>query len=723
MSSAQLKKFASVKPALLEWRNNLPFSLEFNDVYYSDSGALAESEHVFLKGCQLENDWLTKNQSLFYIAELGFGSGLNFFNTALLWQKTFSQNTANQDKLAKQATHLHYLSIEKRPFALADFKRSCSLWPQFNELSKKLIQQYPSATYGRHQIQFKQLNITLTLLFMPADEALSDLITESEYQQNKLKMDHWFLDGFAPSKNQSMWADDRVQQIAQLSKVGTRLSTYSVSSTVKAPIKNAGFAITKQKGFGRKREMLTAIYQAKIPSEEKEIVESIKQTELTKPTKPTKKNLPSFINIKYQQPWFNLSKTQTTQNIAIIGGGIAGVATAYSLANKGIKVDLFDSNNQLAMGASSAAAGLFHPQLTSDFNLNSQFNWQAYLYLLNFMSNLSEDEKASLIFSQGLLRFSTAENSQQKLSALIKQLGLTQWIKTEFNKDIGIKESNSFNASDALYFPDAASINLTNFCQLIWHKAHCNNKQLYLNSKVSNLTKHDKGWQFNVNEKPFTQTYQQVIFCGGTYDFSNSILSLDSTHITRGQTCIIKNNALANSITTNYCQKNYIVPRGDSEFHIGSSFETVKEFNPSQTLPLSKKTQQVILKNSQSFLKDIGNFDLTEEAIKNSELKGTLGYRLHSADRLPLVGAVVDHKKLKNDFANLGQRRIKTDSISHYNRQGLWMNTGYGSHGILYSLLSAEHLASLILNQVSPISSSLAKAISPVRFAINHLKK
>ena len=42
-----------------------------------------------------------------------------------------------------------------------------------------------------------------------------------------------FLDGFAPSKNGSIWSEDVFKQIARLSRVGTIVRTYSCAKNGK----------------------------------------------------------------------------------------------------------------------------------------------------------------------------------------------------------------------------------------------------------------------------------------------------------------------------------------------------------------------------------------------------------------------------------------------------------------------------------------------------------
>lgn len=65
--------------ANIDWRMGQPFSLDFDDVYYSSDDGLAETDHVFIQHNQLTERFKQLNSSRFTIIETGFGTGLNFF--------------------------------------------------------------------------------------------------------------------------------------------------------------------------------------------------------------------------------------------------------------------------------------------------------------------------------------------------------------------------------------------------------------------------------------------------------------------------------------------------------------------------------------------------------------------------------------------------------------------------------------------------------------------
>lgn len=73
----------------IDWSDaNTPRAAAFGDVYFSRDGGLAESEVVFLAGCDLPNAWRGKDR--FAICELGFGAGVNVLAAWRAWRRTRS---------------------------------------------------------------------------------------------------------------------------------------------------------------------------------------------------------------------------------------------------------------------------------------------------------------------------------------------------------------------------------------------------------------------------------------------------------------------------------------------------------------------------------------------------------------------------------------------------------------------------------------------------------
>ena len=84
-----------MKKARLVFKNNTPFSLDFDDFYFNSNDGINESKYIYSEAF----DWDENDE--FIIAELGFGIGLNFFLTL---QRFF--------KSKKAPKRLFYVSVE-----------------------------------------------------------------------------------------------------------------------------------------------------------------------------------------------------------------------------------------------------------------------------------------------------------------------------------------------------------------------------------------------------------------------------------------------------------------------------------------------------------------------------------------------------------------------------------------------------------------------------------
>ena len=231
--------------ARIKWLNNQPYSTDFNDFYFSYDDGLKETQYVYIDKNNLVERFKNANTSTFTIVETGFGSGLNFLAVADCWLEH-----------APESAKLQFISIEKYPINLADLTQSHALWPQFSDISQELIQQYQTLKPDCNNFSLAAGRVELNLWACDVTEALSAINQTANA---------WFLDGFAPAKNQEMWTQEVFEHIARLSHLGTSFATFTSASHVRRGLQVAGFDCFKHKGFGRKREMLSGIFADKKP--------------------------------------------------------------------------------------------------------------------------------------------------------------------------------------------------------------------------------------------------------------------------------------------------------------------------------------------------------------------------------------------------------------------------------------------------------------------------
>lgn len=284
----------------LEWTDDgAPVSGRFGDVYFSREDGLAESRAVFLTGCGLPEAWLGRDR--FTVAELGFGSGLNVAALIDLWLRE-----------RPAGGRLHVFSIEAFPMTRDEAARALSAWPELARITTALIDAWPPGTPGFHRFALPpEWGVILDLAIGPVDRALADWDGRA---------DAWFLDGFAPAANPDMWSESVLGQVARRSGPGARLATFTVAGAVRRGLQAHGFAVDKRPGHGRKRERL----EARAPG--------------------------------------RLAAGRAPRRVAVIGGGVAGVATARALADLGATPILVEADHP-GSGASGFPAALVTPRL------------------------------------------------------------------------------------------------------------------------------------------------------------------------------------------------------------------------------------------------------------------------------------------------------------------------------------------------------------------------
>src|SRR3954469_12121063 len=227
-------------PSALRFKDGIPYSGMFDDVYHSTSGALGQAHHVFLQGNRLPERWAGRGR--FVILETGFGLGLNFLATWRAWRRD-----------PQRCGRLHFVSVEKHPFSLQDLRTLHAAYPELTEESSQLHSVWPPLVGGGHRLEFEGGAVILTLFFADIRVA-RDL---------RLAADAFYLDGFAPQKNPDMWSPQTLRSLSRLAAPGATAATWCVASSVRAALEETGFQITKKEGFGFKKEMLVAVYGRK----------------------------------------------------------------------------------------------------------------------------------------------------------------------------------------------------------------------------------------------------------------------------------------------------------------------------------------------------------------------------------------------------------------------------------------------------------------------------
>lgn len=218
----------------LKWDDNgVPVSSRFDDPYFSVDNGLDETRHVLLGG----NDLPARFCDGFHVAELGFGTGLGFLTTVQAWQE------------AGTLGHLYFTSFEAFPMTALEMARALSAFPELTELAGPLVDQWAVKT---QLIQYAP-NVTLEVVLGDARQTLPNWSS---------KADAWYLDGFSPAKNPELWTPELMQAVADHTTPTGTAATYTAAGFVRRGLRDAGFQVERIAGYGRKRHMTVAKFEA-----------------------------------------------------------------------------------------------------------------------------------------------------------------------------------------------------------------------------------------------------------------------------------------------------------------------------------------------------------------------------------------------------------------------------------------------------------------------------
>jgi tRNA 5-methylaminomethyl-2-thiouridine biosynthesis bifunctional protein len=579
--------------------DSIPTSVKYTDSYYSKSGGYDEAYSVYIKGCNLPEAW--QGLDKFVIAELGFGTGLNFLCVWELWNKTRPKNGI-----------LHFISFEQFPLVEADCMRALSNWPQLAFLKQKLLRKWPKRANGLQRIWFAEDRVCLTLIIGDATKTLP----KQDFAANA-----WFLDGFSPKTNPELWSVSVLSEVRRLSKAGARIGTYTVAKTVRDNLQTVGFSPRKCEGFGRKRERLEAFLDG------------------------------SSADKSIDRP----------KSALIIGGGIAGSAIAFALSHRDVECTIIDDDEKGIIKASNNMAGLIMPRLDRLNSKEARFFRAAFIDALCVLDSLEHFVKSVKPFSDKKCDQRTDlaphENSIEMALALVSdcfdQTGVIELPRSirdqekfeQFEKDaplpsemLSFKGKNLYHKSGGIVYPSNILNAMTQMASKIY-------------DKIAKVEKNSDG-KFqanNISGEPICSADICIIANGqGIHDFLDvDQYALDGR---AGVVCFAKADWPENELPIG--GKSYCLPH-ESGVLFGATFVPQKLNEKATVLADSFDRNLELLRE---YLPNLAT------KIDRGGISGRASMRVVTKDRMPIAGQIPEIADLYV-LGALGSRGFSTASI------------------------------------------------------------
>lgn len=506
--------------------------------------------------------------------------------------------------------------------------------PHLKDFAIELASKWSLTVPGVWQLVFDERSVVLTIYFMDVLKASKVL---------SLGFDALFLDGFSPSKNPEMWDSKVLKNLSKYARKNSTLSTWCVAGKVKKSLEESGFKIQKFAGFGHKKHMLKGKFE------------------------------PKFSH--FRQHFAIESSSVPPKKVLVVGAGLSGAAVSKEFARRGVNIEIIDANRIPASGASAIRWGIAHTQYATDDNLLFRLTRAGFRFL---KESLKEEKFGDL--PCGLVQIAKDEEQYQKWIYNFEQ-SLPFEIPESFihliNKQDAAREIGLLPARGGLWHSDAGSIAVSQWTRYRIEK-YAN--RLTLNTRVNQIKRIGNFWvAFDENNSPITET-DVVVLCNAyeAQQFCPYPLGLARV---LGRLSLVYDDSLKN-LNRAVFGPGYAIHSIDGWSAIGATFE---EENGRLTSEEAHKRNRSHLGNMIPELSEVGVKGFYE------------GYRVVSADRLPLIG------------------EAKTES-NDYDLKGLYLATAMGSRGLIFSELAARIICAQCFGEPTCVESDLIRALSPSRF-------
>ncbi|MDR1350510.1 MAG: bifunctional tRNA (5-methylaminomethyl-2-thiouridine)(34)-methyltransferase MnmD/FAD-dependent 5-carboxymethylaminomethyl-2-thiouridine(34) oxidoreductase MnmC [Zoogloeaceae bacterium] len=545
-------------------------------------------------------------------------------------------------------SRLHFVSLEKHPFVRADLQQAQTRWPEFAPLTAELCAHWPLLVPGIHRIRLNGGRVLLTLVLGDARQELRRLM---------LAADAFYLDGFAPDRNPELWSPDICKAIARLAAPDATLATWSVAGHLRAALSACEFALEKRPGFAGKRQMQVGRYRSRKPH-------------------------------PYPAP------APSERHAIIIGAGVAGTAVAAGLAEQDWRVTLLEAQAAPGQGASGNIAGVMRPLPSVDDNFLARLTRAGFFAAHAHLQRLTAAGLPVRWGASGALQLARDATHEAAQIKAVRALGMP----AEFLRHL------DRNAASALlgwpvtrggwYFPSGGWAQPFSLCAA---NLLSDPERIHLccNTPVSAISRTDGMWQAeDASGKPIARAPHLVMASGVDAPRFAPFAWLPQRSA-RGQVTWLPEKVTP-PLGILLCGQGYATPPVDGVRVIGASYQLEDMENEPRLADHRENLSKL-----EGLLPGFG------ARVALEGLRGRVGFRPMSPDRLPIVGAV--------PYApNAPERPRHSRHPPLY--PGLWCVQGFGSRGIVWSALMADFLVSRMVGAPLPLPYDLTRAIAPERF-------
>lgn len=645
----------AVHPQLVFDESGTPTSTLYGDVFRSRHGGVAEARAVFVEGCELPERWLAPGPSPGAHRRPYTVLELGF-GAGVNFLVTLA---AWHAAASKSAYSLHFVSVEAHPLSVDDLHAAHDAFGVDGADARRLRAHWPRALPGLHVIRFDDVEATLTLCFGAAETMVRRL---------RVAADAFFLDGFAPSRNPAMWEPHLMRALARVARPGASLATWTASGSVREALSAAGFAVERVAGHGGKRHRLRARYAPRWRTFEP-------------PPAPPQ--------------W-------SERTAIVVGAGLAGAAVAAGFARNGWQVTVLESGSSPCSGGSAQPLCVDHLHLSPDDNVLARLTRAALgLRGRTGAGRAGDAGDARGDAPIGKLVVDADDEDAARGTAMLARLRFPESFVRRLDADTASDVAGIRLPRGGLWLPDCEARDPRATIDT-WLAA--DNVQLRTACPVHTLSRDDEAWTaFDAQGRALTRASIAVLANAGDAVRLGAMRSFPIRAM-RGQSTWLPRECIG-PLRTALGGDAWAVPAGE-RILVGATFDA------DARMLLSREAD---LGNLRRLARVIGG---DVHAWLAHARFASLGLRVATIDRLPVIGAIADDAAIERDAEAL----LRNEKIPLPRRNGLYGAFAFGSRGLLWAWLAAALLPAMAEGAPLPLEADLLRSIDPTRFVRRRLR-
>jgi len=395
-------------------------------------------------------------------------------------------------------------------------------------------------------------------------------------------------------------------------------------------------------------------------------------------------------------------------HVIVIGAGMAGCSTAWSLAQRGCRVTVLESGNDIACGASGNRQAVLQCRLNNAVNAAWQFNLQAFLHSSRHFSEMQVKHPDIHWQRCGVLNLDTAFQSRREKCPEVRLDFYSPAVVRRIAQEEASELAGVTLDGGGNYIALGGWLRPAELCRA-WLQHPLVSVRCAVHADT--LIRNAEHWAvLGVN--------------GEILGKADAIVIANSTAATRfaqtrdlpliplrGQVSYVQAGAQSAALRTVVCGRSYISPPHSGEHSTGATYS--KDVS---NLSLSAKDGA---DNVEGIAGHLPAGALPLEAVSG----GRVSVRAGTGDRMPMVGPAVDMEALQTLYRGLPQRERKSPQVMTPCHEGLYVNVGHGSHGLSNAPLAGEYLASLLFKEPLPVQRDVIECLHPARFVLRMLRR